>query len=909
MRDLNTLGSHSLTVMPSLIENAGDGLFALKKIAEGTKFCRYKGKLLTQRPNRPGKYTVEGPAGMFLRGDRTSSYGPYANDRMIDHLANAKIVWEGSQAYLCATQDIFPGEEVYVSYGDDYWRMHCEHLPPENQDASAAMCETRRRIGPLPPQPPVTVIDLSGHDSDDSSRAPTETDGRSRDASDSDNNSDEESETDLPDNDVLSEDSTHSDTTSSDLPTPDREEWFARASAPSILSWINGHFSELEVSSREVNVMLNQAYDLGSSVFGEADARRWADGFTIPSHAVDEDDDMWRACDGVFEEMIKRKRAAIDENRISAERVEGCLSVSNPFRAAVLDIATNGIDLCTPPEYEGCGWENKPALGSTFLKTAAAVEKMMFSSYWEEGLAILLTGKRVQDMPTMGLCIASWAQKLAKECGRPITNGSGRRNMLLRFIINGLPTKAIATGKYGPIQLPTIGDVARLITEESKRRGVPEGRLSVWKFDIAAAYPKLSYALEAVPHVGVELRDGVFMFFLGGVFGLTSMPFAFNVITQAIVWELNSRVINGRMLQYVDDGFVVSLDTEEKDDCDRTIALLEELLGPGAVAMHKLESGPTLDFIGYQVCMVRRMITISSRNVMKSIYAFGQVNLEEGAMIPVPTMQRLASLGSRYGKICRIMRPFVRVLYSSYRGRRQKCHVQLSPGCRAVIRTLRNLFTIIGIRPDTFSRSLSSFSRRPVQWVCEFDASLSGIGIIWFQVSPEETETAVAYSSVDITSLGFGKEAAYQNTAEYMASLLCARGVVMLGGKGSSVLLRGDSVSALTWAMKGSVRSDRAIRAAALWAQYVVLGELDIVGTQHLSAAYNSRTDLLSREGSWEDVMEDDERNYDGTLRADTPFLNLQPEALLHFVNPQRSIDSEEEFNTFFQESLSFINS
>jgi len=142
-----------------------------------------------------------------------------------------------------------------------------------------------------------------------------------------------------------------------------------------------------------------------------------------------------------------------------------------------------------------------------------------------------------------------------------------------------------------------------------------------------------------------------------------------------------------------------------------------------------------------------------------------------------------------------------------------------------------------------------------------------------------------------------------------VASLLCARGVVMLGGKGSSVLLRGDSVSALTWAMKGSVRSDRAIRAAALWAQYVILGNLDIVGTLHLAAAFNTRTDSLSRDGSWEDVMEDDERNYGGTLRADTPFLNLYPEVLLHLVNPQRSIDSEEEFNLFFQESLCFINS
>jgi len=218
--------------------------------------------------------------------------------------------------------------------------------------------------------------------------------------------------------DTLSDDEASVDTnhsTSREPPPPDKAEWFARASSPAVLSWINSHFTELEVSRQEVDTMLNQAYDLGSSLFGETDAREWADGFVIPTHAVGEDDDMWRACDGVFEEMIKRKRAAIDGNRISVERAQNCLSTSNPFRAAVVEIALNGMDLRTPPDYEGCGWENKPALGRTFLNTAAAVEKMMFSSYWEERLAILLTGKRVQNIPTLGLCIASWAQKLAKE--------------------------------------------------------------------------------------------------------------------------------------------------------------------------------------------------------------------------------------------------------------------------------------------------------------------------------------------------------------------------------------------------------------------------------------------------------------------------------------------------------------
>jgi hypothetical protein len=194
------------------------------------------------------------------------------------------------------------------------------------------------------------------------------------------------------------------------------------------MKWIQEFFPELAPEREEVRALLHEAHSLGSTIFGHDAANTWAKGFTIPETAVREDDELWVACEGNFQAMVKEKLRRVAADRISEERVHAQLSDNNPHKAATLQLVREGISLCTPPSYTGCG-SNTPALGKTFLETAAPVEKMMFSSYWEEGLSIILTESRVRKLDALGLCIASWAKKAGKECGRPITNGSGRRGM------------------------------------------------------------------------------------------------------------------------------------------------------------------------------------------------------------------------------------------------------------------------------------------------------------------------------------------------------------------------------------------------------------------------------------------------------------------------------------------------
>ena len=929
LRQNRVLGSHWVTVFPSTIPLAGRGLFAFRTIPPHSEVAEYKGLFSTLPPlDGTSPFTMELPdqAG-YITGDPSTCFGVFMNDCFDDLLTNTRIRWCSSRQrafVVSGTLPINPGEECFTSFGGAYWSSESQRALLSHDHAHIAaerwQAESLPRVAPQPPAllptptpPPPREWWQSASDSSDTSdtyslpspkpvplatSAPTNLTPVWL----SDSESDSETvpadvDGDHPSLDILPE------------PPPlhaSRESWLREAGVRPLWRWIHHFFPDTGTEEAEINDLLSQSFELGSSVFGIEAANGWADKFVIPPEAIARDDAMWVACNNQFDRMVEAKRRAIAQGRLSVQRINEALHPVNPHRDAVMDLAVNGISLCTPSSYTGCGVDDIPPLGKMFIDTAAPVEKMMFESYWEEGLSIILTERRVRTMESLGLCLASWAAKLGKACGRPITNGSGRRGMPSSQFINGKRTKLSAMRKYGHIRNPVIGDVARLIQHFCSSRHITTGSARIWKYDIAAAYQKLTYPAAAVSHVGVELRDHTFMFFLGGVFGLTSMPFAFNVITKAVVWELNTNLIKGRMLQYVDDGFVVSHVNERDDDVATTLSFIRNLLGPDAIAVHKLDMGDSFDFIGYNVDRLSELVTVSRRNIHKSIYFFNQVNLDDLARVPVRIMQRLASLGSRYSQICSVMRPLVRTLYESYHGIPQQGSVSLSAEAKVVIRTFRGLFTLMGLRVGKFSRTFESFEHRHPSWVCEFDASLSGVGIIWFQRTPEGAEIAKAWAQVDIRSLNFGEDSSFQNTSEYIGSLLCARGLTCLGVSNVPILLRGDSVSALSWARKGTVRSAHASRASALWAQYASLHQIEVVDVAHLAHEVNTRTDILSRQGSWAQVIIEDRLRYGGTLPHKVPQLDLQSSHILALVDPSLPLDSDAAFNKFFGQCLHF---
>jgi hypothetical protein len=214
--------------------------------------------------------------------------------------------------------------------------------------------------------------------------------------------------------------------------------------------------------------------------------------------------------------------------------------------------------------------------------------------------------------------------------------------------------------------------------------------------------------------------------------------------------------------------------------------------------------------------------------------------------IKVSAMQKLASLASRCSKINVYMKPYVMTLYREYAGRGQHTSFAISSPARHVMWFFRILLGLTAICPEHFSRSLISFRSVVPTLIIEFDTSLQGIGILYYLPGAEH-DTLIGSCAIDITSLGFGSEARYQNTAEFLGPILGIEGLTELGLTAKSIHLRGDSITALTWASTEKFKGDLVSNAASVFILQGILSSVSVGKVTHLSAEENWRTDFLSR--------------------------------------------------------------
>ena len=119
-----------LEVRPSLIPDAGLGLFTKVHIPKYTTFCEYTGTELTLRETMQlrDKTYLMGGFGINCHIDAREHpdvMARYINDGLRKERQNARFVKhpELKKASVVSTRDIFPGEEIYASYGELYWRF------------------------------------------------------------------------------------------------------------------------------------------------------------------------------------------------------------------------------------------------------------------------------------------------------------------------------------------------------------------------------------------------------------------------------------------------------------------------------------------------------------------------------------------------------------------------------------------------------------------------------------------------------------------------------------------------------------------------------------------------------------------------------------------------------------------
>ncbi len=122
-----------LFLKKSQLPNAGKGLFTKTDIPKGTRITEYKGRL---RPWKEVKHEDGRNPYIFRLNTRLAidaknylkSFGRYANDaggiRKINGLRNnADYIVEGNRCYLDAIRHIKRGEEIFVEYGGNFWKL------------------------------------------------------------------------------------------------------------------------------------------------------------------------------------------------------------------------------------------------------------------------------------------------------------------------------------------------------------------------------------------------------------------------------------------------------------------------------------------------------------------------------------------------------------------------------------------------------------------------------------------------------------------------------------------------------------------------------------------------------------------------------------------------------------------
>jgi hypothetical protein len=158
--------------------------------------------------------------------------------------------------------------------------------------------------------------------------------------------------------------------------------------------------------------------------------------------------------------------------------------------------------------------------------------------------------------------------------------------------------------------------------------------------------------------------------------------------------------------------------------------------------------------------------------------------------------------------------------------------------------------------------------------------------------------------SLSIEYLRFGADASFQNTAEFIAAALGIRGLGAFAGAGQAIELRGDSITALTWAGKRSVRSSLASNASVFYSLQCLASEIGIARIIHLSSQMNWRADMLSRGSSLSELAQLDCSVSLSSLKT----VNLKTKEVLALCDPSLDPVSDiEGFTSFWQKVRALV--
>jgi hypothetical protein len=372
-------------------------------------------------------------------------------------------------------------------------------------------------------------------------------------------------------------------------------------------------------SKDTVRELIREAIESSDTNYGVAEAIEWGAGFVWDQEKVDNDLRLLKEADWDFIVAARRKLELLADDRLSFERVMA-LRADNPEIEKLLALA-EGMLVPLPTNFIPNGKDTDGAFTDAYAAVSCAVDKML-NEIHEEGLGFIFDTPIANDIDGLHKAKESWVTKKKKVQGRPVCNMTFCPGMSL----NTDETKQAAKELWGEIVHPTITDIIIMILEYWDKVRVLEPDavwedLVIWKMDLKGAYTLLSFRPENAALFAVDLANNKTFISLCGVFGWAPIPFAFQVVTRAITWELKF-VLLGVNCMYVDDIMGCCLRKHLQHDLAAASRVCIGLLGRKALATDKTEWGDILDFIGWEISLRGRYVTIARKNLLNAFFCF-----------------------------------------------------------------------------------------------------------------------------------------------------------------------------------------------------------------------------------------------------------------------------------------------
>ena len=170
---------------------------------------------------------------------------------------------------------------------------------------------------------------------------------------------------------------------------------------------------------------------------------------------------------------------------------------------------------------------------------------------------------------------------------------------------------------------------------------------------------------------------------------------------------------------------------------------------------------------------------------------------------------------------------------------------------------------------------------------------------------------ALGVGAADLLFLSFGEDSSFLNLSEFLEAILAILGRITLGYRGRSVALRGDSVTALTWAITERPRGERVTKAAMVFSLLCIAAGVDVKEVMHIAGAENKNYDRLSRRGRAPAMSIIKEAEAMGLRGVDAVKIDGYEDItnILRLCDPRCELRFEEEFIGFWSAARNSIDS